>query len=1120
MKLTMRVKEFSKKITLMSTAFVLAVSTLATALPFISSENASAVSTIHSTDLAGWSFAEQRTRGHSVLVADGLHVWTESNDSQSKAAGYYNTPGVVLADISQTSIDYSGTPTGILPSTQLVVDFDANGTPDGILVGEAVYGANHWLSNGSMQFAKDSAPHTGTGNGSDWYGTLDEWSSAFSSAKVMSIGYSLGSGVQGDSVISKITIGDIAYTFGLPVNEAPTVPSLTFPDDSVARKTSNTNQSKWSISTDPEGDAVSYVYQSASDAAFTHILYDSRVNGSGPQTSNFIANPGEPEGVYYWHVKAVDSHGTESDWSTPRSIVVDNTAPTISHISPVAGSAIGNTASFEFTATDTLSGVRNVNLHLMQNNDTKKIVALQQDGTSDRWFATGVSMNIPAGEYTIVSRATDKAGNTQFVNSNHGKITLDKNRPTVTLTSPTKSLLNGKLNVQVDATDTIRGLQSITANIYKDNILVKSSSSTVSGPAATHNAEFTLGDGTYEIRYNARNALGNISSTGNFTVTVDNTAPIASISVDPLKNGQYITKTVTITGSVDSSELSMKSHWFEITGPSYSHSIATGLNKGGNSYSVAWNTAGLASGTYNIRYVATDAAGNRSDDPNYQNSTVLQVIVDNQGPQANFTSTVPTHVNSNFTVAGVGSDNIGLKGIFFDIRDASGYVAGCVAGTNALAYTNSDKNATLSCEMNTANLVDGKTYTLRIHAGDNAGYGGGESRQIVFDETAPVVKNLKITQNSSDISGGSTKNPLITVKWESDDTDIDYFMYKNKGGWHNVGLSKSFTGNMSGADGVFTYQVYAVDHAGNVSETQTASVTLDRVAPAAAPVMRVSTGGVVLSSGDAINQNDIRAEWDAVIDATVYQYRYWNDISGDTYEGQSNAWVKPSSSALFHAGTFTQGQGTHFLQVRAGDDAGNWSDWSSAFEVMYDTTNISASIDTYARTGNTITPNVDTNGETPVSQSWTQISGPVDGVTISNPAVLKPIFTVLQDGDYVFQLKTVDAAGNESLSLFSFTYEAPVVALTAGIPGQPDTPTITGPFTNVLGDSTAIPEAAVEGASDEKGASDILAQAVDADNTDGEALGLAWYWWLLIVAAAAALVWWIVAMIRGRNAQA
>jgi hypothetical protein len=90
------------------------------------------------------------------------------------------------------------------------------------------------------------------------------------------------------------------------------------------------------------------------------------------------------------------------------------------------------------------------------------------------------------------------------------------------------------------------------------------------------------------------------------------------------------------------------------------------------------------------------------------------------------------------------------------------------------------------------------------------------------------------------------------------------------------------------------------------------------------------------------------------------------------------------------------------------------------------------------------------------------------------------------------------------------------------------TPTITGPtaFIAILGanttdgtdndadatdDTSGTPE--VEGIE----TANTLAAAVDANNTDGKALGLAWYWWLLIAAGVAMILWWIIAAARRRQ---
>lgn len=169
---------------------------------------------IHTTNLGSWDLSETRAQGHNELVDGGLHIWTENNTSLDKAAGYYPL-SEPLSAVSVAQLIYTAS-FGIEPGLQVVVDFDGNNSIDGILVGESVYGANWWLSNSAAQFVKDGAPHTGGGNGSNWFGTLTEWATAFPNAQVIAIGYSLGGGVHGDGIIESMTFGCYVFTFGLP----------------------------------------------------------------------------------------------------------------------------------------------------------------------------------------------------------------------------------------------------------------------------------------------------------------------------------------------------------------------------------------------------------------------------------------------------------------------------------------------------------------------------------------------------------------------------------------------------------------------------------------------------------------------------------------------------------------------------------------------------------------------------------------------------------------------------------------------------------------------------------------------------------------------------------------
>ena len=199
----------------------LVVAALALAAP------ASAATTTYITP-AQLDTSETRATGHNDFVPDGVHVWTEGSTSTDKAAGYFAVDAD-LADVGEPSMDtVRNDPTTTLrPGMQLVVDFDGNGSPDGILVGEPtysdgspLYGDNWWLAGSAKQFVKDAAPSHAGGFGGPDNGTLDQWRTVFPDAHVYAFGWSLGSGVHGDDTIRSMTLGTTTYKFvntGAPV---------------------------------------------------------------------------------------------------------------------------------------------------------------------------------------------------------------------------------------------------------------------------------------------------------------------------------------------------------------------------------------------------------------------------------------------------------------------------------------------------------------------------------------------------------------------------------------------------------------------------------------------------------------------------------------------------------------------------------------------------------------------------------------------------------------------------------------------------------------------------------------------------------------------------------------
>lgn len=183
-------------------------------------------------------FSDTRSEGHWAFLAEGLHVWTDSNTSQSKAAEYFALSGD-LGDMVGSTYTWYGTVNQ--PGQQIV--FWANGAPTGppsILVGEAVYNGDWWLTPGSEATAQGACPETSGGSGSACHGTLEQWAAALPNAQVVAGGFSLGSGLQGDGVLVSQTYGATTYVFtDEPVVVPPTPKDVTGKVKTTVKKKKN-----------------------------------------------------------------------------------------------------------------------------------------------------------------------------------------------------------------------------------------------------------------------------------------------------------------------------------------------------------------------------------------------------------------------------------------------------------------------------------------------------------------------------------------------------------------------------------------------------------------------------------------------------------------------------------------------------------------------------------------------------------------------------------------------------------------------------------------------------------------------------------------------------------------
>jgi len=102
-------------------------------------------------------------------------------------------------------------------------------------------------------------------------------------------------------------------------NTAPSVPVLTAPADNKLCL-ENVVSFQWNVSTDAEKDAITYQFEIAKDNAFTQLI------STLESTSNLSNVLLEKNTAYYWRVKAKDSKGLTSAYTTTFKFYTAGTA--------------------------------------------------------------------------------------------------------------------------------------------------------------------------------------------------------------------------------------------------------------------------------------------------------------------------------------------------------------------------------------------------------------------------------------------------------------------------------------------------------------------------------------------------------------------------------------------------------------------------------------------------------------------------------------------------------------------------------------------------------------------------------------------------------------------------
>jgi hypothetical protein len=542
-----------------------------------------------------------------------------------------------------------------------------------------------------------------------------------------------------------------------------------------------------------------------------------------------------------------------------------------------------------------------------------------------------------------------------------------------------------------------------------------------------------LSDGTHTFRVQAVDAAGNTDPTpASFTWAIDSVQPtvaFSSAAANPT-NTSPIPVTVTFSESVTG---------FIAGDITTSNGTVSNFAGSGSTYTFDLVPSGQGLVTANLAAgVAQDAAGNGNTaamqfSRTYDSipPTVSQLVRGNASPtnagsvtfNLLFSEIVTNPIAENFTlvpgglVAGAmitnSVCNMTVKSCVITVNTGSG------SGTLGLNLTNST-GVTDSAGLGISNLpYDGQVYTL--------------------DKDVP---NTTLTANPPNLSNSANATFSFTGN-DGGGSGVVSFECKLDAGFFTACTSpQTYTGL---SDGSHTFQVRAVDAAGNADDTP-ASYTwiIDTTAPSA-PVVVTPANGASTSN----TQPTVSGTAEPFSTVTVFLD---STVAGTTNADAAGNWTFTPTPTL--------SDGSHTARARATDAAGNTSPDSNTNTFIVDTIAPDTTI-----TANPTNPSASANA----SFSFTGNDGSGSGVasfqckldTGSFTACASPqTYTGLSDGSHTFQVRAVDAAGNTDPTPASFTWvidaTPPDTTLTANPNNPSNSANATFSFTGNDGSGTGV----------------------------------------------------------------
>ncbi|MCO6023707.1 Ig-like domain-containing protein, partial [Enterobacter hormaechei] len=731
---------------------------------------------------------------------------------------------------------------------------------------------------------------------------------------------------------------------------------------------------------------------------------------------------------YQVSVSAQDSAGNSA--SATHTISVDTTAPVIS-VNTLSGDDVLNAAEAQQPLTVHGSSSAEAGQTVTVTLGGKTYTALvANDGTWTLDVPAADLANLSEGALTVTASVNDKAGNNGQTTHT---LTVDTVAPAVTIsTVADDDIVNNAEQLAgqtISGTTTAEQGQTVTVSFnghsYQATVAANGSWS-VFVPGRDF---LGLSDGDYTITATVSDKAGNPGS-ATHDVTLNGDVPTIAINTfaqDDIVNAAEHGTPLVISGTTDAP--TGQTVTITLNGKTYT---ATVQNDGTWSYTVgSADVTALADGdSYVINAQVSNAIGNSASD----NHTVT---VDLTAP------------SMGISIDSLQNDT-GLSANDFITNDSQVVVNGSLTaqlGNNEKAQISLDGGTTwidLTVTGTTWRYTDGRTltdgtYQYQVRVIDNAGnVGATDSQDVVIDLTKPAAATITVDSVSQDTglsdSDFITSDNQISLKGTLGAAlgSGDHAQISLDGGatWTDVsvsGLSWTYVDGRTLADGDYNYQLRVIDDAGNISATTSQVVTIDTVAPDASKTIAIDSisDDTGLSSSDFIT-NDTSLTLHGSLGATLADGEY-AQISIDGGVTWQNVIV--TGNSWYYVDGRTLGNQTYDYYVRVVDAAGNVGA-SAHQQVTVDTVAPDAAI-TVTVDNITVDTGFDNNDFLTSSTSYTlngtlgaelgageyvQVS--MDGgttwvyATVSGTRWSYNDTRTLADGDYRYQVRVVDQAGN------------------------------------------------------------------------------------------------------------